>query len=1111
MAKNPRDYISDALDELKAGLGPPVTRQFKMRYSAKSYLQEMDAALNAHSPGAKLRDESDLNDVDALGWLNLIIRRWDEAFAKKLGQAERSYANEMRETRHDWAHQKKRFTNEEARRFCDTAKLLLQSVNATDQAAQVERLHLELSREHFERQAVQAAKPPKAAATRMTMPTLKPWRQIIEPHPDVRSGRFAQAEFAADLGAVMRGAAAPEYAEAGPFFERTYMTEGLRDLVVNGIKRLTGAGGDPVVQLQTNFGGGKTHSMLALYHAFSDDFKLSSLRDYDEIRRLAGDVDDDLQARRAVIVGTSFNVSQPRQYRDCSTRTIWGEIAYQLGGAEAYELVAQNDLEGTNPGADTLVKLMEDHGPALIILDELARLTQQLYGVAPAPAAGSFETALAFMQSLTEAVSGTSDALLLVSIPASEIEIGGEGGYTTLEKLRQTLGRIESVWKPVSAEESYEIVRRRLFSEVADYPARDAVVNAFYKMYNEHKSDYPRDAAEGDYRRKMRQAYPIHPELFDRLYEDWSTLERFQRTRGVLRLMAQVIFQLWIEFDQSLMIMPGSIPLNDRDVEGEITKYLKPRNYSPVVEADIDGQRSKPRQIDSQVNQLGKYNASRRVARAIFMGSSPTKQTRGLNERRINLATTQPGERASVFGDALRRMSSQLTYLHNDGRNYWYDTRATVNRTAEDRAQDMDPYKVLAEAGRRLREQKWDRRLLGSAHLLPESSAEIPDEQSFRVVLLGPEHTHKSNNSESEALLFIKRGKMQSDGLRDDQSLLFSRGNSPRHHRNMLVFIAPDETRNAEWAGSIRKYLAWQSIEADRESLNLDVQQSKQVEEALRREDETVQKQLQETYCWLIVPQQPDPTDEISLAVERIRVSENFFDGAALKLQSSGWLFHHLSPESLLLDLEPLNIWKDSPHLSLKRLWDWLTNYCYLPRLFDRGVLEEAIKQGVNQIGPAFGYAARVNNDGGYDGLKWEQAATLYFDQHDVIVRPDIARAQRAGEIAARERAMPAPPDIADATPSDETPIAPPDDAPPPPKPKTRYYGSVRINPQRPIPEIDAVTKEVLEHLTKFKDSEVEVTIEISGWRKDGFDETTMRAISENSRTLNFREHGFEE
>ena len=1099
MAKNPREYIGDALDALQDGLGPFVARQFKMRYSARHYLQEMDDTLNAHSPGVALRVEADLNRVDALGWLNLIIRRWDEAFAKKLGAAERSYANELRETRHDWAHQKKRFTNEEAKRFCDTAKLLLQAVNATEQAAQVERFHQELSREHYERQAASAAKqPPKVTdAPRTTDAALKPWRQIIEPHPDVREGNFRQAEFAADLAAVMRNAAAPEYQEAREFFERTYMTEGLRDLLANGFRRLTGAGGDPVVQLQTNFGGGKTHSMLALYHAFSDEIKLSDLRDFDEIQGLVGAIDDDLSARRAVIVGTDFNVSQPRQHSECTTRTIWGEIAYQLGGAAGYELVERNDLDGTNPGADTLVKLMDSHGPALIILDEFVRLTQSVYGVEPAPAAGSFEAILAFMQSLTEAVKRSSDALLLVSIPASEIEIGGEGGYTTLEKLRQTLGRVEAVWKPVSAEESYEIVRRRLFSDVADYPARDAVVNAFHRLYGDSKSDFPPEVAEVEYRRKMRGAYPIHPEFFERLYEDWSTLERFQRTRGVLRMMASVIHQLWIDGDQSLMIMPGSVPMWNKDVEGEVTKYLLPRNYSPVVAADIDGTGSKPYHIDQEVRQLGRHSASRRVARAIFMGSSPTKQTRGIAESRVNLATVQPGERASVFGDALRRMSSQLTYLYNDGIRYWYDTRATVNRTAEDRALNMDPYLVLEEAGRRLRAQPWDRRALGSVHFLPESSAEIPDEQSARVVVLSPEYCHKSNDSASAAMEEINL-------------IMTSRGNSPRHHRNMLVFIAPDESRNGEWQGSIRKYLAWKSIESDAAALNLDHQQSKQVEQAVKRESQTVDKQLQETYCWLIVPVQSDGSQPVSLSQERLSGKQPFLERAARKLKSSGWLVERWSPEILLMEIEPYHDWAKQPHLKIKTLWEWLTKYCYLQRLYDYSVLEATIVDGVSRLMPAFAYATGIDDEGKYTGLTLGQPFTLYFDDRALIVQPEAARAQLDAELAARAPDTATEP-VAVGPTTAVSSVGGADPDPPPPKPKTRFYGSVQVDPQRAMRDLSQIADEVILRLTSIAGAAVSVTVEIESVRGEGFDDAAIRTISENSRTLNFTAHSFEE
>lgn len=1101
MAKSNRERVGEIMDLLKSGLGPFVLGQYKSRYRSK-YLQEMELKLYNPPFSVSLPDEATaLERLDTQACLKLMVFNWKEAFRDRLGNSERSYANELMAARNAWAHQKTAFSNEEARRVAETAKLLLQAVNATDEAAAAAAHYNDLLRVQFEREARNATRqqPRPTDAPRTTDASLKPWRQIIEPHPDVRSGRFLQAEFAADLAAVMRGGAAPEYGEALPFFSRTYMTEGLRDLVVNGIRRLTGQGGDPVVQLQTNFGGGKTHSMLALYHAFSDDFQLSGLPEYDEIQKLVPDIDDDLKARRAVIVGTDFNVSQPRQHADCSTRTIWGEIAWQLGGLAGYELVEQNDLEGTNPGADTLVKLLEAHGPALIILDELVRLTQQLYGVAQAPAAGGFEAVLAFMQSLTEAVKRSSDSILLVSIPASEIEIGGEGGYTTLELLRQTLGRVESVWKPVSATESYEIVRRRLFSDVSDYPARDAVVNAFHRMYGDNRTDYPRDAGEGDYRRKMRQAYPIHPELFERLYEDWSTLERFQRTRGVLRMMASVIHRLWIDGDQSLMIMPGSIPLFNKTVQSEMVRYL-PENFAAIVDVDIDGTGSKPYQIDREVRQLGRFTASRRVARAVFMGSAPTvsaQRVRGVEEVRINLATVQPGERAGVFGDALRRMTKLLTYLYNDGTRYWYDTRATVNRTAEDRAQSMDNYKVLEEAATRLKAQhlKSYNSELGSVHIGPDSSAEIPDEQSARVVVLGPETTHRNNRSDSEAMQYISE-------------IMNNRGNSPRHHRNMLVFIAPDEMRWGELEGSLRRYLAWQSIKEDEDTLNLDRQQSKQVEEALKREGETVDKQLQETYSWLIVPLQPDSNEPVTLTQERMSGDNPFLERAARKLKSNEWLIHGLSPDNLLMELEPLNIWQRAPHLRVKTLWEWLTKYCYLPRLYDQRVLEDTIKDGVSRLMPAFAYATGMDADGKYTGLTMSGQFTLYFDDKALIVDPEVARAQLDADRVE--------PDIVDPPPDngDDNDLKPPPPDPPPkpkPKPKTRYYGSAQVDPQRAGRDLNQIAAEIIMRLASLPGAEISVTVEIEARHSQGFDAADIRTLSENSGALNFTAHGFED
>ncbi len=1097
MAKSNRERVGEIMDLLKSGLAPFVLQQYQSRYRGK-FLQEMELKLYNPPFSVSLPDEQRaLEELDTQAWLRLMFHNWNEAFRDKLGHNERSYVSEMMTARNKWAHQEA-FTNDEAQRVADTAKLLLQACGAIDEAGAAANHSNELLRLRYEREARRSQKTATNAidAPRTTQAGLKPWRMVIQPHPDVQNDDFTKAEFAADLTKVLRGEAAPEYGDAKEFFRRTYLTEGLRDLIINGIKRLTGEGGDPVVQLQTNFGGGKTHSLLALYHIFGADIELADLPEYDQIQERAG-ATDDIKAGRAVIVGDALNVSQPQQHPNCTTRTLWGEIAWQLGGLEGYALVEQNDLQGTNPGADTLAQLLEDHGPALIIIDELVHYARNLYNVSQRLPAGTFDSVLSFVQSLTAAVNRSSDSILLVSLPVSEIEIGGEGGERALDYLSRVFGRMESVWKPVSGEESYEIVRRRLFSDVEDRAARDATVNAFVDLYRHGKAEYPRETAETEYKQLMTQAFPIHPELFARLYEDWSTMERFQRTRGVLRMMASVIHRLWSDNDDALMIMPGSIPLWNGTVKSEILRYL-PSSFPAVVDVDIDGDRSRPRQIEREVAQLQRHTACRRVARAIFMGSAPTvteQGVRGVEEVRINLATVQPGESPAVFSDALRRMSNQLTYLYNDGTRYWYDTRPTVNRTAEDRAQSMDDYKVLAEAGQRLRALQWDKRALGSVHIMPESSAEIPDEQSARVVVLGPEHTHRVNRSDSEAMQYI-------------DEIMNSRGNSPRHHRNMVVFIAPDEIRNAEWADSIRKYLAWESIKADREVLNLDVQQGKQVEEALKREGETVDKRLQETYSWLIVPQQLSPNDAVGFAIERIRVSENFLEGASRKLKSNEWLIQGLSPDNLLMELDPLG-WKDMQHLSIKKLWEWLTNYCYLPRLFDRSVLEETIKDGVSRLIPAFAYATGVDKDGKYTGLTLGQSFTLYIDDKSLIVHPETARVQIEAERAARQPDAVALPVDGGPAPAITTVDEP--DAPAPPKPKRRYYGSVQVDPQRAMRDLSQIADEIIVRLTSLPGADVRITVEIQSEHGEGFDDATVRTISENSRTLNFNSHGFED
>ncbi|HEX5912576.1 MAG TPA: DUF499 domain-containing protein, partial [Rubrobacter sp.] len=404
-------------------------------------------------------------------------------------------------------------------RALDSMKLLLQAVSAGEQARELERQATDVLRTKFTEQARTEGRRVKAASGQ-PLAGLPPWREVITPHEDVYSGCYEQAEFAADLAQVYRGEGESEYRDPREFFRRTFLTEGLRRLLGNALRRLSGAGGDPVVELQTNFGGGKTHSMLALFHLFSGTLA-SDLAGVEPLLRGAG-VSFAVKANRAVLVGTALSPGHTDTKPDGTVvRTLWGEMAWQLGGADGYAMVEEADRSGTSPGSNVLSELFEMLSPCLILVDEWVAYLRNLYGVPGLPA-GSFDANLTFAQALTEAAKAAPDTLVVASLPASQIEIGGEGGEEALTRLKQTFSRVESTWRPATADESFEIVRRRLFREDTEkHPARDLVVRRFSEMYRGQSGTFPSGCGEADYRRRLEAAYPIHPELFDRLYSDW--------------------------------------------------------------------------------------------------------------------------------------------------------------------------------------------------------------------------------------------------------------------------------------------------------------------------------------------------------------------------------------------------------------------------------------------------------------------------------------------------------------------------------------------------------------------------------------------------------------
>ena len=979
MALSNRDRIQRGLDLLRAGLEPFVERELKARLKG----QWADAVQSGRRYELEKDGEGNLL-WDNYALLSVMLDEWRSVFGIKLGSSHRTLVHELREVRNRWAHDKP-FSTDATYRALDSMKLLLDAVSAPEQAREVEKLAHEVLRTKFAEQTRTESRRVEAAGGEPDS-NLSPWRDVITPHEDVYTGRYEQAEFAADLAQVHRGEGVDEYRDPVEFFRRTFLTEGLRRLLSNALRRLSGAGGDPVVELQTNFGGGKTHSMLALYHLFSG-VPTAGLVGIEPLLQGSG-VSNAPEAQRAVLVGTALSPGQPRKKPDGTlVRTLWGEMAWQLGGADAYAMVVEADESGTSPGSEVLADLFAACSPCLILIDEWVAYLRNLYGVRGLPA-GSFESNVFFVQALTEAARAAPETLVVATLPASQIEIGGEGGEEALGILKNTFGRMESTWRPATAEEGFEIVRRRLFQEnTENHPARDLVVKRFSEMYRGSSGTFPSGSGEAEYRRRLTAAYPIHPELFDRLYNDWSSLEKFQRTRGVLRLMASVIHALWEGEDKSLLIMPSSIPMENEVVRGQLTRYMEDQ-WDAVIGKDVDGPSSLPLRIDRENHNLGRYSACRRVARTIYMGSAPTAgaASPGIEEKNVLLGCAQPGETPPTFGDALRRLTDGATFLYVDGKRYWYSTQASVTRLAQDRAEQLDQHDVWAEIESRLRAEK-GRGDFAGVHAVPDSTADVPDEMEARLVVLGPEKAHAARNPDSPAYDAAKE-------------TLAQRGSSPRLYKNTLVFLAPDRQRLKDLEDRVRQYLAWSSIEAEVEALNLAPIAARQAETKRREAEMSVAAQIGETWTWCLVPEQPDPMGEVEWSEIRATGQDALAVRASKKLKNEELLLPALGPARLKMELDR-NLWREADHLGIKRLWGYLCSFLYLPRLKDSQVLLKAIQDGIDSVvsSTEFAYAEAYDEASGkYLGLRVGGGGSVVMDGSSLLVKPEAARKQIEAE-----------------------------------------------------------------------------------------------------------------
>lgn len=1010
----------------------------------------------------------------------LIEIHWRDIFSKDAPRDCFNWIKELQSIRNRWAHEQDSFDDATTIRALDT---MAQISNDIDEQA-TKQLR-EMWTEKLNRQSIPAPVVNQHEEIFITTGNLKSWRDVIEPHPDVAQGRYRQAEFAADLAQVVRGEGSSEYINPVEFFSRTYLTSGLKNLLVETLKRLTSGNGEPVIQLKTSFGGGKTHSLLALYHLFGG--KIRSVQS-SAVREILDAAQAEFlpKVHMAVIVGTWINPLKS---------TLWGDIAAQLarstGKPELYEMIRENDEKKTAPGVETLREIFNAASPCLILIDEIVAYGRKLQqGEIDG---GTFGNLLSFIQELTEAAKASKNSAVVVSIPESDAEVGDALGRRVLNQVEHYFGRIEFVWESATPVEGYEIVRRRLFKTCNDIQTREKICSAFFSMYINNANDFPGESRQNNYREKLLACYPIHPKLFDYLYDKWTSLEGFQKTRGVLRLMANVIYCLWTQNDQSALIMPGNIPLNFTPVRAELAKYFK-GNWDTIINSEVDGDESKPHEIDCNNPRFGRLSAARKISRTIFMGTAPgsrRNEMSGIEENEIRLGTIQPQDLDSiaVFNDALTKLKANLYYLYSQNTRFWFGVNPTLRKLVDDKCENFSDDDIEFTIEKRLR--TWQKMSWSAIHCCPKTSADVIDEQNARLVILAPKYAFDERQKNNPALTFAG-------------NILNTRGTIPRKYKNTLLFLAADRDKLSVLKKAVREFKAWSEVIDEADRLNLDRVQLIDAKNNLNSAKENFAMKISQAYCQLFAPDNFGEADMTVLKwffAEIDCTKEENISATAEKFSSEGELLKSIGHEKLKNLLDKF-IWRERDAVNVNQLWKYFTTYYYMPRLTEENVLLSTIRKGVVEKTFALSDDEDLTRE-----LKFGDKSLGEILPENFLVKSSVAQEflnEKDNENNHVKPSSNVSKDTTDST-EPETPIEQPAETL-----CKNFYMDVELDKARLTKNFNACIDEVTSHLMHLPDASASIRLVVNISAPEGIPEDIKDIISANCNTIGVKNFYFE-
>ncbi len=814
---------------------------------------------------------------------------------------------------------------------------------------------------------------------------LKPWYKIVTPREDLRDDRPLDAsEFAVHLDQV-RDKRAPEvYQNPARFFERTFLTKTLSGLAVEVLRRLSGTKTETsaVFNMTTQFGGGKTHSLLLLYHLATHGDAARDWQGVSRLRELAG-VKALPMAKVAVFVGTEFDPISGRGGSDGTPlrQTPWGEIAFQLGGDTALEVLREHEQQRIAPGGDVIRKFLPRDKPVLILMDELMNF------VSRSRKSGMAAQLYSFLHNLSEEARGRDNMVLAVSIPASELEMSADD-FSDYDRLKKLLDRVGKAVMMSAESETSEIIRRRLFEwdETQLTPdgrimlTRDALAtcNEYRDWVREHRQQIPDWFAIDSAQDAFAATYPFHPTVLSVFERKWQALPRFQQTRGILRLLA-----LWVAksyqggfkgANPDALIGLGTAPLDDSQFRAALFEQLGEHRLEAAVTTDICGKKdSHAIRLDKEATEaIRKDRVHRKIATSIFFESNGGIAKADASAPEIRLDVAEPAMDIGNIETALEALTDACYYLTVERNRYHFSFRENLNKRYADRRANIKGEtindRVRTDIAKIFGGQSPIERVF-----FPEHSNQVPDRAALALVVMSPERSLE-DETKTKALV---------------ESIVRESGTSGRTFKSGLIFAVPQSPTQVK--EDARRVLAWEEIQNELPEINVDDAQRNQLAENLKKAQRDLRETVWRTYKNVLLLGKDNHVHTIDLGLVHSSSAESLVQFIVNQLRQVDEIQTGISPSFLVRNWSPaFKEW------STRAIRDAFYASPVFPRLLNAESIKQTVVRGVQD-----GLLAYVGKgrDGKYVPFIFERAV----DPSDVEISDETFIITKETALAYRE------------------------------------------------------------------------------------------------------------